>query len=72
MMFHDCVPGLDGRGGCDGCLNWRNMGNIFNRKTKKDARTGEDYEPVTEKVLFKYNFFHFRLLVYNLIHFRLK
>jgi len=49
LMFHDCVPGLDGRGGCDGCLNWRNMGNIFNRRTKKDYRTGEDYEPVTEK-----------------------
>ena len=26
LGFHDCVKYKDGTGGCDGCLNWHNMG----------------------------------------------
>jgi len=25
LVFHDCIPYLDGTGGCDGCLNWSGM-----------------------------------------------
>ena len=25
LVFHDCIPYLDGTGGCDGCLNWNHM-----------------------------------------------
>merc|ERR1712013_599964 len=25
LVFHDCIPYLDGTGGCDGCLNWHGM-----------------------------------------------
>ena len=26
LAFHDCIPYEDGSGGCDGCLNFKNMG----------------------------------------------
>jgi len=25
LVFHDCIPYMDGTGGCDGCLNWAHM-----------------------------------------------
>ena len=25
LAFHDCIPYVDGTGGCDGCLNWKGM-----------------------------------------------
>ena len=25
LAFHDCIPYVDGTGGCDGCLNWSGM-----------------------------------------------
>merc|ERR1719189_1389693 len=25
LVFHDCIPYMDGTGGCDGCLNWSGM-----------------------------------------------
>ena len=25
LVFHDCIPYLDGSGGCDGCLSWDGM-----------------------------------------------
>jgi hypothetical protein len=27
LGFHDCLKYMDGTGGCDGCLNWHNVGN---------------------------------------------
>ena len=27
LAFHDCFQYKDGTGGCDGCINWHNMGN---------------------------------------------
>ena len=27
LGFHDCLKYADGSGGCDGCLNWHNVGN---------------------------------------------
>ena len=27
LVFHDCFQYKDGTGGCDGCINWHNMGN---------------------------------------------
>ena len=29
LGFHDCLKYADGSGGCDGCLNWHNMGHRF-------------------------------------------
>ena len=29
LGFHDCLKYADGTGGCDGCLNWHNMGHRF-------------------------------------------
>ena len=29
LAFHDCLKYTDGTGGCDGCLNWHNMGMKF-------------------------------------------
>ena len=25
LVFHDCIPYIDGTGGCDGCMNWNGM-----------------------------------------------
>ena len=29
LGFHDCLKYEDGSGGCDGCLNWENVGKIY-------------------------------------------
>merc|ERR1712142_625811 len=29
LTFHDCVKYTDGTGGCDGCLNWEGVGEVF-------------------------------------------
>ena len=34
LVFHDCIPYLDGTGGCDGCMNWHGM----------DAVTGSPFK----------------------------
>ena len=26
LAFHDCLKSTDGSGGCDGCLDWQEMG----------------------------------------------
>ena len=31
LSFHDCLKYVDGGGGCDGCLNWRGVGTLFNQ-----------------------------------------
>ena len=41
LSFHDCLKYTDGTGGCDGCLNWRNMGN-----NNKDDKFSKKYPPV--------------------------
>ena len=28
LVFHDCIPYMDGTGGCDGCLNWGGMDSV--------------------------------------------
>ena len=30
LIFHDCIPYEDGTGGCDGCLNLEENGNLEN------------------------------------------
>ena len=32
LAFHDCLLYTDGRGGCDGCLEWTNMGISYEKK----------------------------------------
>jgi hypothetical protein len=43
LVFHDCMRYTDGTGGCDGCLNWKNMG-----KAMPNANSADDmynFEP---------------------------
>ena len=42
LGFHDCVKYEDGSGGCDGCLNWHNMGFRHDRKAEFE------YDPPTK------------------------
>ena len=34
LAFHDCIPYLNGSGGCDGCLHWKGVGTRFTNHTK--------------------------------------
>ena len=34
LSFHDCVPYKDGSGGCDGCLNWKNVTDRYTGENK--------------------------------------
>merc|ERR1711892_1541771 len=47
LAFHDCVLNVDGTGGCDGCMDWKNMNKIGPSANgpKEEQYT---YEPVTE------------------------
>lgn len=40
LGFHDCMKYADGTGGCDGCLDWAGVGNIYpeGRRTSNDIR----------------------------------
>ena len=42
LAFHDCLKYKDGSGGCDGCLNWQNIGHKYgiwqNGKFNPDAQ----------------------------------
>ena len=48
LAFHDCFQYKDGTGGCDGCINWHNMGNRspspFER-TKSNGRYCQHQHP---------------------------
>merc|ERR550539_81392 len=43
LAFHDCLKYTDGSGGCDGCLNWHNVGTWF-----EDAPNQQLYADVTK------------------------
>merc|ERR1711892_50472 len=47
LAFHDCVLNVDGTGGCDGCMDWKNMNKIGPSANgpKEEQYT---YEPVIE------------------------
>jgi len=38
LAFHDCLKYTDGSGGCDGCLNWHNVGYKFGIDGNADAQ----------------------------------
>ena len=38
LAFHDCLKYTDGTGGCDGCLNWHNVGWKFGIDGNPDAQ----------------------------------
>jgi len=42
LPFHDCLLYSDGSGGCDGCLNWDNVGMEFEGRV--ESRNFEDHE----------------------------
>jgi len=53
LAFHDCLKYTDGSGGCDGCLDWKNMGfrykNFFNLGLPKEERKPKRFYPVVRK-----------------------
>ncbi len=45
LAFHDCLKYTDGEGGCDGCLNWENMGaTVGGENGRTEDREFEDFE----------------------------
>lgn len=42
LPFHDCLHYTDGSGGCDGCLNWEDVG--FRFEGRVEERNYEDHE----------------------------
>ena len=38
LVFHDCIPYVDGTGGCDGCMNWHGMYSESPSPNKFDLR----------------------------------
>ena len=42
LPFHDCLHYSDGSGGCDGCINWDNVGTRFEGRVEE--RNYEDHE----------------------------
>jgi len=42
LAFHDCLLYKDGSGGCDGCLNFHNMGEVFTKTSHLDPEKNDD------------------------------
>ena len=49
LAFHDCLKYEDGRGGCDGCINWDDMN--FSYEDKPGSFKYENVDKTTNKNL---------------------
>ena len=46
LSFHDCLKYTDGKGGCDGCLNWKGMGFHYMNLGSPDKSNWDKVKPM--------------------------